>query len=1150
MPTLQQLPQATTVSSTDQVLVEQDGVAFVSDVATLLADTQPRLTFAPNTLVGRTSPTTSGGPQPVQIGAGLAMQAGQLSVDTARIAVLDSPGFTGVPTAPTRPMLDASTALATTAFVQANVARSQAITLTGDISGSGFAIVPTTLPTITTPGSYSKVQVNAKGQVISGSQLGSADVAPLLPTATPNSAGMVKIGSGLVVQAGQLSVDTSSIPSLDSPGFTGVPTAPTRPTLDASTALATTAFVQANVALGQAISLTGDISGTGFGTVPTTLPTITTPGSYSKVQVNSKGQVVSGSQLGSGDVAPLLPTATTNLAGVVKIGSGLVVQPDGTLTVNTGLRTVQDFGAVGDGVTDDTAAFAAYGAWLRQQRSINGAQQAWVLGFGRRYILNDTLDFTKYKYITFDGQGSQIISNVRGFAVIDGLGMENCTIRDLEIYSGSPNNPALIGLQLGMYIDNQGHPQNSIENLTITGYYSQACVFNAGSETCLFSNLKMVNRYIGPQWCYALIQDATGFWPIISKYVATARTPNAAMSFNENTFIEPIVEMYGGGPAVWMSATHRHSYRGGYMIIQTGFPAAVLNFLDILGAGHSQTLLEWDVHAEVAPTSIFLLTGNASPKLSGLLVRDHLIQAKNIFATTSDVNTVTILDATLEIPEWYSTIGAQQSVFDVPSKYSLQGEVYINSQYASVWAAPAKFVGSFFTDDATPFTFGVGTAFAQSPAIAKISGPLTLTDSLIVGGGSAVFATDKVNPNIGLGYPGGNASSYMDFYGANLPTYSIRMTMQAASQLTVTGSAGGAATISAPNGLFSGKDFTGTGTLTVAQASVSGSISAATLVLTGTVSAAQVLAGPASGSSAPTFRSLAATDVSGVEKLSNKAAVNGYASLDSGGKVPVAQLPAAVQGALIYQGTWDASANSPGLTSGVGSKGLYYTVSTGGGTGLNGITQWSIGDHVVFNGTAWEKFAGAAVTVLSVVGRTGAVSLSVTDIAGLATVATSGQFSDLISVPLLPATGNAGIVKSDGSAFGTVTIGGGLAFAAGTLSTSGVAAANNPIFTGNTRRSAGTGLAAAGTTQATATVLVNDFNELVTVSSGSNSVLLPDPGVGAEIIVRNAQGTSALLVYPPSGQSIDIGSANNPLSMGANNTKTFRKMSTTKWYSQ
>ena len=426
----------------------------------------------------------------------------------------------------------------------------------------------------------------------------------------------------------------------------------------------------------------------------------------------------------------------------------------------------------------------------------------------------------------------------------------------------------------------------------------------------------------------------------------------------------------------------------------------------------------------------------------------------------------------------------------------------------------------------------------------------TLTDSLVVGGGGAVIATDKVNPNIGLGYSNSSTSSYMDFYGANVSSYSVRMIMQAANQLTVTGSAGGAATILAPNGLFSGKDFIGTGTLTIGQAAMSGTVTAGALVLTGAVSATQVLAGPTSGSAAPTFRSLAATDVSGVEKLTNKSAANGYASLDSGGKVPIVQLPSAVQGALMYQGSWDAAANVPSLASGIGSKGLYYTVSSGGSIGLDGITQWSVGDHVVFNGITWEKFAGAAVSVLSVAGRTGTVSLSATDIAGLAGVATGGRFVDLLSVPPLPASGSVGIVKSDGTAFGVVTIGSGLAFTTGTLSTSGVAMTNNPVFTGNLRRSVGTAVAAAGTTQATATVLTNDFNEISTVSTGSNSVLLPDPGVGAEVVVRNAQGSSALLVYPPSGQSIDIGTSNNPFSMGANSTKIFRKMSSGKWYSQ
>lgn len=64
---------------------------------------------------------------------------------------------------------------------------------------------------------------------------------------------------------------------------------------------------------------------------------------------------------------------------------------------------------------------------------------------------------------------------------------------------------------------------------------------------------------------------------------------------------------------------------------------------------------------------------------------------------------------------------------------------------------------------------------------------------------------------------------------------------------------------------------------------------------------------------------------------------------------------AQVAGGLSYQGTWNASTNTPTLTSGVGSNGYYYVVATAGSTNLNGITDWQIGDWLLFNGTAWQK---------------------------------------------------------------------------------------------------------------------------------------------------------------------------------------------------
>jgi hypothetical protein len=124
------------------------------------------------------------------------------------------------------------------------------------------------------------------------------------------------------------------------------------------------------------------------------------------------------------------------------------------------------------------------------------------------------------------------------------------------------------------------------------------------------------------------------------------------------------------------------------------------------------------------------------------------------------------------------------------------------------------------------------------------------------------------------------------------------------------------------------------------------------------------------------------TDITGLGTASTKdaGAALGVATLDSGGKVPISELPAAVLGALSYQGTWDASTNTPTLTSSVGTKGYYFVVSVAGSTNLNGITDWLVGDWAVYNGTAWQKVDNTD-SVTSVNGLTGAVVLTTTNIA-------------------------------------------------------------------------------------------------------------------------------------------------------------------------
>src|SRR5210317_308715 len=118
---------------------------------------------------------------------------------------------------------------------------------------------------------------------------------------------------------------------------------------------------------------------------------------------------------------------------------------------------------------------------------------------------------------------------------------------------------------------------------------------------------------------------------------------------------------------------------------------------------------------------------------------------------------------------------------------------------------------------------------------------------------------------------------------------------------------------------------------------------------------------------------------------------------------------AAVVGGVTYQGTFDASA--PADLSNA-TKGDLYIISVAGT--YQGQT-WAVGDHLLINADMGGTLDPAKIdkvdntdSVTSVAGRTGAVVLSAGDVSGLATVATSGAYSDLSGTPSLATVATTG----------------------------------------------------------------------------------------------------------------------------------------------
>ena len=143
---------------------------------------------------------------------------------------------------------------------------------------------------------------------------------------------------------------------------------------------------------------------------------------------------------------------------------------------------------------------------------------------------------------------------------------------------------------------------------------------------------------------------------------------------------------------------------------------------------------------------------------------------------------------------------------------------------------------------------------------------------------------------------------------------------------------------------------------------------------------------------------------------------SGIATLDSGGKVPVSQLPNSV---MEFQGNWDASSNTPSLADATGNIGDVYRANVAGTQDLgSGSQTFVVGDWVVYGaGGIWQKSHAGADSVLSVNGSTGTVTVNaINQLTGgdVTTSAASGSQS-------LAATIAAGAVSA--SKLGSVTDG-------------------------------------------------------------------------------------------------------------------------------
>jgi hypothetical protein len=297
----------------------------------------------------------------------------------------------------------------------------------------------------------------------------------------------------------------------------------------------------------------------------------------------------------------------------------------------------------------------------------------------------------------------------------------------------------------------------------------------------------------------------------------------------------------------------------------------------------------------------------------------------------------------------------------------------VGTPVAMTLANTAVTSGSYGSATQVP-TFTVDTK-GRLTAAANVAIPNTIAltgdgTASVTTGGSGALTLATVNTNVGT------------FGSATLVPV---VTVNAKGLVTAVSTASISGAISVTGGDLTMSGATGAAITNATLATVNtnvGSFGSASTVGSFTVNAKGLVTAASNVTITP-----AAIGAINVDQL---AAVNGVATLGADGKLVTSQIPTALVGALVYQGVWNATTNTPTLTSGVGTKGHYYKVNVAGTTTIDGTNTWQVGDMIVFNGTAWDSIDGVTTEVTSVFGRVGAVTatLASSDFANQGTTTT------------------------------------------------------------------------------------------------------------------------------------------------------------------
>jgi hypothetical protein len=322
-------------------------------------------------------------------------------------------------------------------------------------------------------------------------------------------------------------------------------------------------------------------------------------------------------------------TNVTNINGV-RVGS------DGGFNV-------LNYEAVGDGTTDDTAAFVA--AITAMRASYNATYGVFdgpiLLPSGYVFRITSSLnlqDLEGYGWGVVGLGRSVIYVDCAGKIALDCFGSQSGLFRDLVISGDATDIPA-IGIAIGKHTTGATKGGHLFENVVCRGYWADAGWYVGGSEVNTFIKGGVINSNPSSSALCMMI-DGMAYDLPTSDFTSPSFTVNTPYSCINNHFHDVGFAHVGGGAVVVAGATQTHfdlSY-----LIAAGDPIKYITVPSLSGVGD----LSFECHAETLSSIDSVVTFEATAATSlcvnGLKMREDAGFAPHLIKAGTNIDQLTI----------------------------------------------------------------------------------------------------------------------------------------------------------------------------------------------------------------------------------------------------------------------------------------------------------------------------------------------------------------------------------------------------------------------------------------------------------------------------------------------------------------------------